>query len=109
MTEPAGEGILGGEISMPLETKDTCQVRGKFLQRQQILIVYLWQAAFALNIYKTTGSKSKYLLEFTVRYLFKGETCYKEDVIRSNPFIVASNKVKSLGTIHMFCESAILN
>jgi hypothetical protein len=78
VTEPAGEGILGGEISMPLETKDTCQ------------------AAFALNIYKTTGSKSKYLLEFTVRYLFKGETFYKEDVIRSNPFIVASNKVKSL-------------
>ncbi len=107
MTEPAGEGILGGEISIPLETKDTCQASIKFLQRQKILIVYLWQAAFALNIYKTTGSKSKYLLEFTVRYLSKSETFYKEEVIRSNPFIVASNKVKSLGTLYKFCEPAI--
>lgn len=98
MTEPAGEGILGGEISMPLETKDTCQVRGKFLQSKQNPNC-IFKAAFALNIYKTTGSKSKYLLEFTVRYLSKGETFYKEEVVRSNPFIVASNKVKSLGTI----------
>lgn len=109
MTEPAGDGILGGEISLPLETKDTCQVGVKFLQSPQILIVYLWQAAFALNIYKTTGSKSKYLLEFTVRYLAKGETFYKEEAIRSNPFIVASNKVKSLGTLYEFCDPAIVN
>jgi len=41
VTEPAGEGILGGETNIPLETKDTCQVRINFVQSLQFLIVFI--------------------------------------------------------------------
>jgi len=42
-------------------------------------------------------------------YLTKNETFYLEEIIRSNPFIVASNKVKSLGKLFFFfCEPATL-
>lgn len=72
-TEAMEEGSLGGQTTLQLSKRGNCQ------------------AAFSLNVFKTTGAK-KYVLEFTVRYDTK-QGHYEEKII-SRPFAVSSNRIK---------------